>query len=323
MDDEEEITRMDISENKRVLAVIPCFNEEATIGSVVLKAKRYVDEVVVVDDGCVDDTVRVAEAAGATVVSHGVNRGKSAGIKTGFRYAIDNGFDYVITLDGDGQHNADEIPMLLGGILDSEMDIALGMRYGDDTEMPLWRRIGKRVLDYSTSFGNGGLVTDSQCGFRAFNKKAVEGITPRLRGDAFSVESEQLVLANELGLSAAGAHISCKYNNLNTKTSTKTPTSHGFGVLGYVLWLVAEKRPLLFIGVPGFTCVLIGIWWAIMTLQWYNKHGVFLISYAIITSVFLMVGALAMFMALLLNTLPHVIKKTIEEEADYVRNNRT
>jgi len=315
MNGEEEITGMNINENKRVLAVIPCFNEEATIGSVVLKAKRYVDEVIVIDDGCVDDTVKVAEAAGAIVVSHGMNKGKSAGIKTGFRYAQDKGFDYVVTLDGDGQHNADEIPRLLAGILNSEMDIALGVRYGNDTEMPMWRRVGKRVLDYSTSFGNGGLVTDSQCGFRAFNKKAVEGITPRLKGNAFSVESEQLVLANELGLSAANTHVSCKYQSLGNSnvTSTKTPTSHGFSVLGYVLWLVAEKRPLLFIGIPGFICVVTGIWWAILTLQYYNKSGVFLISYALITSIFLMIGALAMFMALLLNTLPHIIQRTLEE----------
>lgn len=300
-------------ENKRVLALIPCFNEESTIGSVVLKAKRYVDEVVVIDDGCNDDTKRVAEEAGAIVLSHAMNKGKSAGIKTGFGYALDRDFDYVVTLDGDGQHNADEIPMLLGSILNSEMNISLGVRYGDDTEMPLWRRVGKRVLDYSTSFGNGGLVTDSQCGFRAFNKKAVEGIAPRLKGNAFSVESEQLVLANELGLSVANTHVSCKYNGLKTKTSTKTPTSHGLSVLSYVLWLVAERHPLIFIGLPGIGFVIIGIFLAIFTLQSYNITHVFSIPYALLTSFFLMIGALAVFIGLILNTLPQIIKRTIRE----------
>jgi glycosyltransferase involved in cell wall biosynthesis len=302
-----------INENKRVLAIIPCYNEGATIGSVVLKAKRYVDEVLVINDGCSDDTVEVAEAAGAIVVSHDENKGKSAGIKTGFNYALKNGFEYVVTLDGDGQHNADQIPSLLGDILNSEMDMTLGLRYGDDTEMPLWRRIGKRVLDYSTSFGNGGLVTDSQCGFRAFNKKAIEGITPRLKGNAFSIESEQLVLANELGLSIANKHVSCKYNSLKTKTSTKKPTSHGFSVLGYILWLVAEKRPLLFIGVPGVFFVITGIFLAILTLQQYNLTHIFSIPYALLTSLFFIIGALAVFIGLLLNTLPLIIKKTIEE----------
>lgn len=299
------------AENKRVLAVIPCYNEESSIGSVVLKAKRYVDEILVIDDGSSDDTARVAKEAGAVVVSHEVNKGKSAGIKTGFKYAIDNNFDYVVTLDGDGQHNADEIPVLLSKILNSEMDIALGKRYGKDTEMPIWRRVGKRILDYSTSCGNGGLMADSQCGFRAFNRRAIENITPRLKGDAFSAESEQLVLANELGLKTVDAHISCRYKNL--KTSTKGAFSHGLSVLSYVIWLVAERRPLLFIGVPGLIFVLLGVFWGIRTLQFYNQTHIFLISYALLTCLFLIIGAIAMFMGLMLNVLPGIIKRAKEE----------
>ena len=92
---------------KRTLAIIPCFNEEATIGSVVLKARRYVDEVVVVDDGSVDNTAKVAEYAGATVISHGGNRGYGAAIQSCFEYARKHEFDIMTILDGDGQHNAD------------------------------------------------------------------------------------------------------------------------------------------------------------------------------------------------------------------------
>ena len=304
---------------KRTLAIIPCFNEEATIGSVVLKARRYVDEVVVVDDGSVDNTAKVAEYAGATVLRHGGNKGKGTGVKTGFEYALKNDFDYVVTLDGDGQHEAEEIPDLLDKLLDDKgVDVSLGVRFGGDTEMPRWRRVGKRVLDYATSFGSGGVLTDSQCGFRAFSRKAVDGITPRLKGNAFSVESEQIILANELGLGTAKAHVSCKYSSLGDSdaTSTKTPTSHGLGVLGYILWLVAEKRPLLFIGTPGIIFAIIGIFLAIRTLQEYNISHIFSISYALLTSFFLMVGALAVFIGVLLNTLPHVIKRTIQEERE-------
>ena len=175
----------------------------------------------------------------------------------------------------------------------------------------MWRRAGKRVLDYATSFGNDGYITDSQCGFRAFNKKAVKGIAPRLKGKAFSVESEQLIQANALGLEMAHTNISCRYKNLDT--STESPTSHGMSVLSYVIWLIAEKRPLLFIGVPGFILVLAGIFSGILLLQWYNQYGVFLLSYAIITSIFLMIGAVAMFMALMLHTLPHMIRRAREE----------
>ena len=294
------------------LAVVPCYNEEATIGSIVLKAKRHVDKVLVVDDGSTDDTAKIAKEAGATVISHKKNEGKSFGIKTGFKYALSNRYDYVVTIDGDGQHNPDEIPTVLGNIMNNGYDISIGFRHGASTEMPPWRKIGKRVLDYATSFGNGGNVTDSQCGFRAFNKKAVQSLTPRLNGGAFNVESEQLIKAHELGLNVINTRVSCRYKNLDT--STKNPTSHGFSVLNYVIWLVAERRPLLFIGVPGFVFVILGLLFGIQTLQYYNQTHVFLVPYAILVSIFLIIGALGMFIGLMLNVLPGIIKRAREED---------
>ena len=291
--------------------IIPCYNEEVTIGSIALKAKSHVDTVLVVDDGSTDDTARIAKQAGAVVISHNKNMGKSAGIKTGFKYALANGFDYLVTIDGDGQHNPDEIPAVLGNVVNNGYDISIGTRYGDSTEMPKWRRVGKRLLDYTTSFGNGGYVTDSQSGFRAFNKKALQSITPKLNGDAFSVESEQLIKAHELGLGIVNTHITCKYKNLDT--STKNSTSHGFSVLGYVIWLIAEKRPLLFIGVPGFVLVILGLIFGIHTLQYYNQTHVFLIPYAILVSILLIIGALGVFMGLVLGVLPNIIKRSRQD----------
>jgi len=190
-------------------------------------------------------------------------------------------------------------------------DISIGYRFGNNTEMPNWRRVGKRALDYATGLGSGGRVTDSQCGFRAFNKKAVNELVSRLNGDAFTVESEQLVKAHELGLAVGNANITCKYKNLDT--STKNPASHGVSVLSYVIWLVAERRPLLFIAVPGFISVIVGLILGIYILQYYNQTHVFLVSYAILVSILLIVGALGMFMGLMLNVLPHIIKKSKQE----------
>jgi len=101
---------------KRSIAIIPCYNEEATIGSIVARAKRFVNEVVVVDDGSNDKTAEIAKDVGATVITHKTNKGKSAGIKTGFKYALEKNYDYAVTMDGDSQHNPDEIP-LLGSVL--------------------------------------------------------------------------------------------------------------------------------------------------------------------------------------------------------------
>lgn len=298
-------------EHKRILAVIPCYNEELSIGNVVSKTKLYVDEVVVVNDGSRDNTALIAQEAGANVLVHKKNKGKSAAIRTGFRYALANNFEYVITIDGDGQHDPDEIPIVLKNVLENGHDISIGFRSGSRTEMPLWRRIGKRVLDYTTSFGGGGKVTDSQCGFRAFNKKAVENLYRYMNGQSFSAESEQLIRANQLGLEVGVASITCKYKDLDT--STKTPTSHGVSVLSYVIWLVAQKRPLLFIGVPGFFVFLSGIILSIYTLQYYNQNHVFLISYAIAIAILLIIGAIALFMGVVLNVLPKIIKQVQQE----------
>ena len=294
--------------NRRTLAIIPCYNEEPTVGSVVLKAKNHVDRVLVIDDGSKDDTARIARKAGASVIIHKLNRGKSYAIKTGFKYAINRGYDFVVTIDGDGQHNPDEIPLVLTSIVNNGSDISIGYRTGSNTEMPIWRRMGKRVLDYATSMGSGGYVTDSQCGFRAFNKTAVKGLLHKLNGGAFTVESEQLIKAHDLGLSITTANVSCKYKNLDT--STKNPTSHGFSVLSYIIWLIAERRPLLFIGVPGFILVIVGLMFGILTLQHYNQTQVFLVSYAMLTSIFLIIGVLGMFIGLMLNVLPNIIRRT-------------
>jgi glycosyltransferase involved in cell wall biosynthesis len=299
--------------NKSTLAIIPCYNEADTIGSVVLKVKNHVDKVLVIDDGSIDDTARIAKDAGAYVISHKTNYGKSAAIKSGFKYALTKGFEYVVTIDGDGQHNPDEIPFVLKNLKNNGNDIIVGFRSDEDTEMPSWRKIGKNVLDYTTSFGNGGYITDSQNGFRAFNKKAVKALTPALNGEAFSVESEQLIKAHELGLEVSHANVTCKYKDLK-KTSTKNPASHGFSVLSYIIWLVAERRPLLFIGVPGFIMVILGLFFGIQTLQYYNQTHVFLLSYAILVSIFLIIGVLAMFMGLMLNVLPRIMKQNQEKE---------
>jgi len=293
--------------HQRTLAVIPCCNEEVTVANVILKTKRFVDQVLVVDDGSSDETKKISEEAGAIVISHKKNRGKGAAIRTGFQYALENDFDYVVTIDGDGQHNPLEIPALLDNVIKNGHDISIGYRVGNNTEMPTWRRVGKRVLDYTTSIGTGGFVTDSQCGFRAFNKKAVEAITPNLKGDAFSVESEQLIKAHESGLKVVNTNVTCKYKDL--KTSNKNPASHGLSVLGYVLWVIAERRPLLFITLPGLICIIVGFVLGISTFSYPQYNFITKTTNTIISSILIIVGAFAMFIGLLLYVLPKIIQR--------------
>jgi glycosyltransferase involved in cell wall biosynthesis len=308
---------MDNNNGKNTLVIIPCYNEETTIGSVVLKAKNYIKNILVINDGSTDDTAKIAKSAGAYILSHKKNYGKSAAIRNGFKYALKKKFDYVITIDGDGQHNPDEIPFLLTNIQNNGDDIVLGSRSNTNLEMPGWRRFGKNILDYITSFGNGGYLVDSQNGFRAFNKKAMKALSPNLNGKNYCSESEQIIKAHELGLDISQVNVSCKYKDLK-KTSAQNPASHGLSVLRYIIWLVAESHPLLFIGLPGFILIILGLFFGIQTLQYYNQTHVFLISYAILVSILLIIGVLAMFIGLVLNVLPRIIRnaKSIEKNIE-------
>jgi len=288
------------------LVVIPCFNEEDTIGSLVLKTKHYINTVVVVDDGSHDHTVQIARDAGAIVLSHQHNQGKSAAIKTGFAYALNKGFNEVITLDGDGQHNPEEIPTILTEMHRNGHDIVVGIRVGAMTEMPFWRKIGKRVLDYATSFGAGGYLTDSQSGFRGFNKNAIEHLLPHLNGDAFSTESEQLITAHDLGLNIGATRVSCKYNDL--ETSTKSPTTHGLSVLWSVIRMVAQRRPLLFI-IPGLIFVFLGTLLGLYFFQIYIESLIIFSTIQLLTSTFIIVGLLGILIGLKENILPPTPKR--------------
>ncbi|WP_369425456.1 glycosyltransferase family 2 protein, partial [Methanothrix sp.] len=150
-----------------MVAILPAFNEETSIGSVVLLTRMYVDRVIVVDDGSSDRTAEVARLAGAEVIRHPTNMGKGAALRTGFMAA--EGADVIVTLDSDGQHDPADIPRLIQPVLHGEADMVNGSRYlrGNRKDTPLYRRVGQRVLDMATNLDSGLRVTDSQSGFRA------------------------------------------------------------------------------------------------------------------------------------------------------------
>ena len=164
------------------VAIIPAFNEEVALGSVILRTLKYVDKVIVVNDGSSDKTSEVANLAGAELITHPTNLGKGQGLKSGFE-AIkslnnlieDNNetYDIIVTIDGDGQNNPDEIPDLIYPIESGNADFVNGSRYVDgsvEDDTPSYRRIGQKVLDKATNISSGLEITDSQSGFRAFSK---------------------------------------------------------------------------------------------------------------------------------------------------------
>jgi glycosyltransferase involved in cell wall biosynthesis len=207
-------------------AILPAYNEEIAIGSLILSAKKYVDEIIVVDDGSNDNTSEIAKLAGAKVIRHNSNKGKGAALKTGFKAT--NGHDIIITMDSDGQHNPNDIPKLIAPIVNGEADIVNGSRYlnGHDKETPIYRRIGQTVLDKATKLNSGINITDTQSGFRAFAKHTIPHF--RFNSTDFSIESEMIMDIANNDFKFKEVEIGVRYD---VGSSTKNPVSHGFGVL--------------------------------------------------------------------------------------------
>jgi glycosyltransferase involved in cell wall biosynthesis len=184
--------------SRRIVALIPALNAEKTLAAVVIAARAQVEPVVVIDDGSKDDTGDVARAAGAVVLRHAANRGKGGALKTGFAWALENGYDGVVTLDADGQHLASEIGRFLDAA-DSEgaADLIIGGRSHLFEQMLPRRRVANRFSAWSISKASGVPISDSQSGFRFYSARLIRDI--ELRTDGFDLESEVIVRAGRAG----------------------------------------------------------------------------------------------------------------------------
>ncbi len=171
--------------NKKILAIVPAFNEEAKIGSVVTRCDiSALDTVLVVDDASTDTTPQVAADKGATVISLPRRNGVGAAIRLGLKYGKDNGFDIVVILAGNNKDNPQEIPRLLDPICDDGYDFVIGSRHlaGGRTggDMPLYRKLATRIHPWLMQFFTGKPITESTNGFRAFNLSLLEDSRIRL-----------------------------------------------------------------------------------------------------------------------------------------------
>ncbi|HEY3322922.1 MAG TPA: glycosyltransferase family 2 protein [Planctomycetota bacterium] len=180
-----------------VCAIIPCYNEAQNIARMVRRVKFYLAEVLVIDDCSTDGTGEIARQAGATVITHERNMGKGVALKTGFLAAAARGFTAAITLDGDGQHDATEIPLFLEAHDQGGCDLVVGNRMTDTRTMPRIRRVTNRFTSWAISRMVGMRISDTQCGFRLIRLDFWQAV--RLDSSRFELESEILIKACRSG----------------------------------------------------------------------------------------------------------------------------
>jgi glycosyltransferase involved in cell wall biosynthesis len=183
-----------MGDRSRVAAVIPAFQEEKHVAEVARRVRAQLEHVLVVDDGSTDATAERARHAGVDVIVHSQNRGKGESIKTGMRYWLDRGIDYVVLLDADGQHLPEEIVRFIEAAGQNNAKIFVGTRMNDVTSMPFVRRMVNRFMSNKISRVCGQKIPDTQCGFRMLHRDVI----PELLGgtNRFVFVSEMLFVAS-------------------------------------------------------------------------------------------------------------------------------
>ncbi|MBN2387839.1 MAG: glycosyltransferase family 2 protein [Anaerolineales bacterium] len=265
------------------VVLVPAYNEARFIGSVVLQARQHAAMVIVVDDGSQDDTARIARDAGAILVQHETNRGKATALNSGIFYirtmakeALEK-VQAVVIMDGDGQHHANDIPILTTPIFAGEADLVIGSRFLEvKSTIPRWRIFGQHALTAATNLGSGFRVTDSQSGFRALSLPALAKLD--FGSEGFSVESEMQFLVQEQNLRLREVPIHVTYDD----TLKRNPVTQALHVINGIFTMIGQYRPLLFFGGAGTVLLLVGIGWGGLVVSRFYDTGQLAAGYAMI-----------------------------------------
>ncbi|MGB9870746.1 MAG: glycosyltransferase family 2 protein [Anaerolineae bacterium] len=298
---------MRVSNGVRTVAIIPAYNEERFIGSVVLQTRSLVDRVIVVDDGSTDNTAEIARAGGAMVLRHERNQGKGKALRTGLRAARQLYPEAVVLLDGDGQHLPSEISAVLSPVLAGEADMVVGSRYlNGRSRVPLSRVWGHKVFNFLTHRTSGVYLTDSQNGFRAFSARVLDALD--LRSNGFSVESEMQLLIQQQGWRVKEVPVTVLY----AEKPKRPALLQGLMVLDGLLRLIGQHRPLLTFGLMGLLLLMAGMGWGICVVEIYRRTQALAIGYALICVMLIIVGATCISTGFILHSLRGLIMNLLQ-----------
>ena len=201
---------------ERIAVVIPALNEVLRIREVVAGALRHCPNVILVDDGSDDGTAEAVADLPITIVRHPARMGKGAGLRDGFAEALRRGFDAVLSMDGDGQHSADDIPRLLATANRFPGWIVIGARLRKRANQPLYRRLANEFGDWGIAWGTGYQVADSQSGQRLYPAEVCRLACSGIPGEDFVFEAQVVMsAAQELGARCVSVPIEARYNEVH------------------------------------------------------------------------------------------------------------
>lgn len=287
----------------KIIVAMPAYNEEKYIGSVVLAAKHYASEVIVVNDGSDDCTSKIASLAGATVLNHEKNEGKGSTIQTILVEASKKKPDVLVIMDADGQHKSDEIPRLVKSVLAGN-DLVIGSRkLQKDINTPLYRKVGQKILLYLTNFQSGKQLTDTESGFRAFSSRAISELN--LEEDGFAVETEMILKAKSKGLKISEVSVSNIYTH---DGSTLNPVRHGLQVLGSLVLMISATRLISIFWVGGILSIALGFLAFARFVNIYYQSREIPVGTTFAAVLLIVVGVQSIFTGILLKRLARIKK---------------
>lgn len=213
----------------RFCAVVPAYREAKRIADVVRRIREHAPDVIVVDDGSDDDTAAEAEKAGAVVLRHTANQGKGAALHTGFQYAREHGYEVLVTLDADGQHDPAELPKFLEAYRRTGIPVLVGNRRAGLERMPFVRRCTNLFMSRLLSRMMGQYVADTQCGYRLYRCDILPLVSAGSR--RFAAESEILLRLAQRGVRMDSVRVSTIYGDETSKIHPAADTIRFFGML--------------------------------------------------------------------------------------------
>ena len=284
---------------------LPAYNEEKNIASVITKLKKITDSIIVCDDGSSDMTSEISKNLGAIVISHKKNMGYGAALRTIFQKSVELDSDILVTFDADGQHRVEDINKILQPLENNEADVVIGSRFLDNkSKVPNYRKIGIKVITQVTNASLKKKLTDSQSGFRAYNKQALTQISPSEMG--MGISTEILIKASSKGLRIAEIPITVLYHD---DTSTHNPVSHGTSVLVSTIKFTSIEHPLKFYGIPSIIFLIIGSAFTYSAVQYYVEIGRLNTNLTVIGAGAILIGLVLLISAILLYSLVSIVRE--------------